>query len=137
MDKTPSGNQKLSLRNSRVSFRCSEDEKVAFAKLAKKENSTVSKYYRDKLRQMIDGCIQLDKADLQFLNADIYERKKLGNNLNQIAHHLNSGVLKVDNELIIELRKSQQLKSRAIEKLVALKNDSLNKVIEYRKNLRD
>lgn len=73
-------------RNAQISFRVTETERQMIKDRIKKSGCrAVGEYLR---RMAIDGYIfQLDNSDLKQL---IYEINKIGTNINQVAHKINS-----------------------------------------------
>lgn len=69
-------------RTAIVKLRLTEAEKKSAVKRAKDEGSTLSSY----IRKSITGEKIVSKADIQIA----FELKKIGNNLNQLAKHVNT-----------------------------------------------
>lgn len=72
------------VRDKQVKFRCTETEKLEIERLAFENNMNVNTYLR---KMALEGCIiNVDFTELKQL---IYEVNRIGNNVNQIAHHVN------------------------------------------------
>lgn len=72
------------VRNKEVKLRCTEIEKLEIEKLASEHNMSINAYL---LRMALEGCIiNVDFSELKKLT---YEINRIGNNINQIAYHVN------------------------------------------------
>lgn len=80
-------------RNKVVILRLKEEEKERVVKRAKEEGMTLSSY----IRKSILNERFVSKTDIQ----TAFELKKIGNNLNQLAKHVNS--LPVDDNILHSL----------------------------------
>lgn len=68
-------------RNIIIRIRLTEEEKNQFIQLSKKEDKSISSI----IRESVLKAKTVSKTDIQ----TVYELKKIGANLNQIAKHLN------------------------------------------------
>lgn len=77
--------ERFRIRDKTVKLRCTETEKLAIEKLASENNMSVNTYL---CKMALEGfVIQVDFAELKNL---IYEVNRIGNNVNQIAHRVNT-----------------------------------------------
>ncbi len=77
--------ERFRIRDKTVKLRCTETEKLAIEKLALENNMSVNTYL---CKMALEGfVIQVDFAELKNL---IYEVNRIGNNVNQIAHRVNT-----------------------------------------------
>lgn len=76
---------KFRVRNKEVKLRCTEAEKLEIERLASENHMSVNTYL---CKMALEGCIiNVNFTELKNL---IYEVNRIGNNVNQIAHHVNS-----------------------------------------------
>lgn len=76
---------KFRVRDKEVKLRCTEVEKLEIERLASENNMSVNTYL---CKMALEGCII--KVDFTELRNLIYEVNRIGNNVNQIAHHVNT-----------------------------------------------
>lgn len=76
---------KYRVRDKEVKLRCTEAEKLEIERLASENNMSINTYL---LKMALEGYII--KVDFSELKNLIYEVNRIGNNVNQIAHHVNS-----------------------------------------------
>ena len=87
-----------------VSAKVTNEEKLKFEKIAKENSLTVSTM----IKQSFHNATIKDTSDEKKMH---YELKRIGNNLNQIAYHLNSKNV-VDKQVLASLsRIEKELKS--------------------------
>lgn len=131
------GGKPSSNKTAKIAARCTPVHKASTKALANANGMTESELVFKTTGLLIDGVARLTTPEIQLLTAQICEKSAIGKNLNQIAYQLNRDNTTVSDDLIVELRRCQQMNNRTFEQLCALKGASLNAAIEYRKNLRD
>lgn len=75
------------MRNLRIDVRVSEEEKIELVRLAAGQEMSLSDY----LRSVLLGKEIIVRRENHAPAALIYELSRIGNNLNQLARHANSG----------------------------------------------
>ncbi len=76
---------KFRVRDKEIKVMCTDMERLSIEKYASDNHMSISGYMR---KMALEGCIiNVDFAELKNL---IYEVNRIGNNVNQIAHHVNS-----------------------------------------------
>lgn len=73
------------VREKSIKIMCTEIEKLQIEKLAAENNMNIGNYMR---KMALEGyIINVDFSELKQL---VYEVNRIGNNVNQIAHHVNT-----------------------------------------------
>lgn len=74
-----------------VSVRLTAEEYGFLAKRAEAAGESPTSYLKNSALHNIAEKRHLDQFELEILRAALIEVRRIGNNLNQIAHHLNTG----------------------------------------------
>lgn len=75
---------KFRVRDKQVKFRCTEAEKMEIERLASENHMSINTYLR---KMALEGhIVNVDFSELKNL---VYEVNRIGNNVNQIAYHVN------------------------------------------------
>lgn len=97
-------------RETRITFRLSEEDRLLLERRAKEQHMSVSKYLRYLLSQD-SGKLSYNPDDEKQLRRYFSDINRLGTNINQIARHLNSEiktVSKVEKDLLVLLADVQE-----------------------------
>ena len=124
------------VRDVYISCRCKPAEKAAFKNLAKHLNANISDLMVRSLRLATTGGVQLNSRTNKQLLSTNYQLRQIGINLNQIAFKLNAKQEVDIQELLISLRTIEQQNVKVRELLSGIRNESRNKAIEFRNDLR-
>lgn len=112
-------------KSERINCRVTSEEKNLLIDLADKTGMDVSKYIRAMLfRKTVSGVTQEDLDDLK--NNLIYQVRKIGVNINQIAKAANSMYFddRDRSELFLEQERLTNLMKKCLEKLEELKENA-------------
>ena len=108
-----SADNSLFVRQDRIEVRVNHDEKKRITQLAlEKKFETVAQYVR--CQAMKPGA-ENPSAQRQALYACMHQLNRIGININQIAHHLNSG-RKPDDEILLTLVRIMELAEMQCDK---------------------
>ncbi|WP_084635887.1 MobC family plasmid mobilization relaxosome protein [Comamonas sp. B-9] len=78
------------IRNKQIHIRASEDEFLEIERRAIQERKTIAKYLRDKALGNNKSKIYKNNEDMFLTISTLNQIKKIGTNINQIAHKVNA-----------------------------------------------
>lgn len=106
------------LKSDCIKVRITPSEKINIEKEASEKcDKNVSEYIRQRIRQSAD--ISITQKELDEVRRKIsYEINRIGNNINQIAHHYNAyGLDEISDELIDDMEELKEILSDIDNKL--------------------
>lgn len=113
----------------RISIHVTEDQKKELEKRAKRLKKPLSQYLKNIVLMRLNSkkIAQIEKIIL--LNGElILDIAGIGNNINQIAHHLNAGFTAHENEFYQQAEKFQE-RAEKLQKLLEANNSILRRLI--------